>query len=470
MIIKKMIIDTKNKKKTIKNIFNFIYFLRYLIIIFVLFTILFFLIPKFFNFNQKINTINQILTEKNQLSLIKTGDIKYEFFPHPMLEIENVSFTIKGIDKIFVSEKLILKINIASGYKIDDLRVKKIKFIDTAVQFSPQEIDKFILFLENNNGKIFSENLDITILKNKKDLLNINNINLKSTRSNFIEFDSFIAGYKIYGNFLNNKDKRLLNFKIKDLGINAKINFNKSNIKKFSDGEIKLKILKNNLIVNYIYDKKFIIKESRFKNQNTLLKFDGEFEFAPYFNFKINSYLKKIDYKKINFDLINRILNNKEMIKKINGNLKLNHNLKDKFLKQMLIDINLKNGEVDFQGTKIELNKGVLLIDALLKDLGEYKELKFILDLSLKNKNDLLKYLKIPPKNISSNLDLNLIGHYNINANKFYFDSVSKNKNSLNIDKIKFIKENLEKNLRKFKDNHDSSGLSRLLKEFIESI
>ena len=77
------------------NIFKFFFFLRYLFAIFLIFTSLFFLIPKFFNFENKQETIKAHLLKYYDLEIKDYNNIEYQIFPFPNLSIQNVDLKIK---------------------------------------------------------------------------------------------------------------------------------------------------------------------------------------------------------------------------------------------------------------------------------------------------------------------------------------------------------------------------------------
>ena len=81
--------------KTIHNkyskFFKFFFFLRYVFSIFLIFTFLFFLIPKFFNYEKKQEIIAEYLVNYYDLQLNDYSSIKFKVFPFPNLFIENIN-------------------------------------------------------------------------------------------------------------------------------------------------------------------------------------------------------------------------------------------------------------------------------------------------------------------------------------------------------------------------------------------
>ena len=93
-----MIINDIRKKKFIKKIISFIYYLRYLIFIFIFAIILLFTAPKLFNFVDKIDDLNDVLKNRHGFTIKNQGHIEYKIFPQPNLEIKDTNIS---IDKQF---------------------------------------------------------------------------------------------------------------------------------------------------------------------------------------------------------------------------------------------------------------------------------------------------------------------------------------------------------------------------------
>ena len=71
--------------------FKFVFFLRYLFVIFFVATVLFFIIPQFFDYKKKEETIKNYLFKTYDIEIKKLDNIKYDFFPLPQLKIKNLA-------------------------------------------------------------------------------------------------------------------------------------------------------------------------------------------------------------------------------------------------------------------------------------------------------------------------------------------------------------------------------------------
>ena len=86
------------------NIFKFFFFLRHVFIIFLISITLFLSIPKFFNYEKKIDIINEYLINHYNLELIDYKNIEYKILPYPNLSINELNIRFKNKDlKILIS-------------------------------------------------------------------------------------------------------------------------------------------------------------------------------------------------------------------------------------------------------------------------------------------------------------------------------------------------------------------------------
>ena len=72
------------------NVFKYFFFLRYFLIIFLISLSLFVSIPKFFDYNKKAPLIKNFILQNYNLKIEKFGNIKFNVFPTPNLEVQNV--------------------------------------------------------------------------------------------------------------------------------------------------------------------------------------------------------------------------------------------------------------------------------------------------------------------------------------------------------------------------------------------
>ena len=394
-----MIINTLRKTNFVKKILNFIFYLRYLILIFIISIILLLTIPKLFKYVNKISELNKILKNQHGFIIRDTDEIKYNIFPFPNLEMKNA---IISIDEQFLNLKvknLKIYINFKSIYVPDEIFLKKIKF----------------------SGNFLGEN--------------INGYYIPKSKVNF------------------------LYLQIKNLGFESKIYLNNKIKLPKSSGSMKLKILDDNLLINYDYDQNFEFRDSVYKNKDINANLRGYFDLNPFFYFNMFVDIKKINIKNLKFTKIYKILIEEISRNKLNGEVFITHKTK-KIIKESISennkfnmifkngDIILKNSAFNFAGFKTKLNFH-------LKRYTTYKELEYELFLETDNINKFFKIISFRKDNKMREIKADITGKINLDAQKYYFDNVTINKKKIE-----------EKNLVKLKDYFDKNFVNYFNKEF----
>ena len=102
------------------------------------------------------------------------------------------------------------------------------------------------------------------------------------------------------------------------MGVSSKLNIDGYTKDTGFDGLLKGKILKSQFKLNFSYDNKTIeINEFFFRNKKISFKSEGNLKFIPYFKTNLVSRIIDIDTKLLSQLEINRIINSKDFIKKI---------------------------------------------------------------------------------------------------------------------------------------------------------
>ena len=113
--------------------FNFFFYLRYLFAIFLVSTSIFFLIPKFFDYEKKQDYIKKYLYSFYNLELENFNDIKFNILPLPNLLIQNANLKIKDETIKIKSKNVNIFLNLKSIYNYKSLKIKKIHLKDNKV-------------------------------------------------------------------------------------------------------------------------------------------------------------------------------------------------------------------------------------------------------------------------------------------------------------------------------------------------
>ena len=166
----------KNIHNKYSTLFKFLFFLRYLFGIFFISVVLFLSIPQFFDFKKKDKFIKDYLLESYGLKLLKYENIKYNVFPLPNLEIQNVSTSIKADIIQMDVTSLNIYPKLLNIYDYEDFEANKIVFIKNKILLEEKNLKHLIEYISNLKNKLVFKNLDLKIDKNKSPLINLNNI------------------------------------------------------------------------------------------------------------------------------------------------------------------------------------------------------------------------------------------------------------------------------------------------------
>ena len=338
--------------KTIHNKYNkffkFFFFLRYVLIIFLISSSLFFLIPKFIDYEKKEDTIKTFISKNYNLDIDSYSSIQFNVLPLPNLSIKNVKFRLKKKPIDLNSKEINLFLNLKSIYNYNRLNTKKIYFLNSDVFLKTRDVKDFIIYLNNFDKKVKIENLNIDLISNNSSLVKIKKINFSNYgyKRNYLTGEIFDKNFKMS---LKNNNQNL-NFYILDTGIEANIKFNNKEFIEPLIGSAKINFLNNYLKFDFNYrNKNLEIDKSNFKNKDLSLIFDSAVSLKPFFNINSNIQILDIDQNILDKISLEKIIKNKNIIKKINGNVSINFKNKKfyfNFIENLSMNLNLEHGRL----------------------------------------------------------------------------------------------------------------------------
>ena len=399
----------KNIHNKYSTLFKFLFFLRYLFGIFFISVVLFLSIPQFFDFKKKDKFIKDYLLESYGLKLLKYENIKYNVFPLPNLEIQNVSTSIKADIIQMDVTSLNIYPKLLNIYDYEDFEANKIVFIKNKILLEEKNLKHLIEYISNLKNKLVFKNLDLKIDKNKSPLINLNNIFFSNYGydKNIIRGNLFDKKFKI----LISDDYNRISFKLLKTGITADIKFNEIKKNSIINGVFKSKLLNSKLKFDFNYDeKKFTIYNSYFRSKNLSFSNESEIIYQPFFYlhsfFEIEDInvgiLKNIDIKKN--------LASKEFIKKINTKNEINFKSK-KFSQSLIDDLNLDisiaYGKLVYF-KKFSISNNFFTCSGDINLLEEYPILYFDCSVKSTDKKKLLKKFSIKYKNKNELFNINV--------------------------------------------------------------
>ncbi len=451
--------------------FKFVFFLRYLFLIFFVSLVLFLVIPYFFDYKKKEEIIKLYLTKNYSLEIQKLDHIKYQFFPVPQLILDNISGNFYSKEKNLKTEKLILYPKLLSLYNYKNFDLNKVKFDNSRLNIESEKIILITKSLINLKKKFNFDNLDLTITDKKNKVISFKKINLLNYgyKKNKIEGEVFNRKFKVN----LEEDLSNINFKLLNTGISVDLSLLKKQQSNKLFGEIRGKILNSKFKFNFNYDTKiFVIDNFFFRGQDLAFESDGKLELKPYFESNFNSKIKNINPSiLLNID-IERLLNFRDVIKRLNIINKITYNSK-KFSKNLIdeayISSKLSFGRLSFT-KKFLISKSIIKCQSDINLLNEFPIIYFKCKINSSDKKELLKQIGVDYKNKNETLDLNFSGNLNIFNNKINFDNIIMNNNyTAPEEDLKYFKDKFENIVinKKFQNIFDLQKIKKFMKEIV---
>ena len=426
--------------------FKFVFFLRYLFLIFFVAMVLFLSIPGFFDYEKRKSVIKNYLYQNYGLKITYMERIEFKALPVPNLEIKNLSTNFFSDDVVIKSKKLTLYPKLLSIYNYDNFSVRKIKLENNNIDTSLKNIKNLSNTIFNLKKKIFLKNLNIVLKNNEDKIFEIKKINYLNYgyKKNIIIGEIFDQKFKI------KLDEKLeeVRLNLPNMGVSSKLNIDRRTKDSGLDGLLKGKILKSQFKLNFSYDNKTIeINEFFFRNKKISFKSEGNLNFIPYFETDLVSRIIDIDTKLLSKLEINRILNSKNFIKKINLKKKImfksktfNNNLID----ELNLDMNLAYGRLNIL-KNFKISSSLFTCKNNLNLFEDFPIFYFNCSIDTSDKKKLLKKIKIEYKNKREPFYLEVKGNLNVLNNKVNFEDIKlRSGYKASEDDLKYFKSTFE--------------------------
>ena len=405
--------------------FKFVFFLRYLLLIFFIATVLFLSIPGFFDYEKREPVIKNYLYQNYGLKIKDMESVEYKALPIPSLQIKNLDTNFFSDNILIKSQQLTLYPKLFSIYNYDNFSVKRIKLENNYIETNLENIKYLSSSILNLKKKVLFKNLNIILKNEENKIFEIKKINYL----NYGYQKDIIIGEIFKQKFKIKLDENLkeINLNLPNTGVSSKLNIDKNTNETSFDGVLKGKILRSQFKLNFSYDKKIIeMNEFFFRNKKISFKSEGSLKFIPYFKANLATRIIDIDTQLLSNLDIDKIINSKDFIKKINLNKKII--FKSKKFNKGLID------ELDF---KINLTYGRLNTVKNFKifnsnfscksNINLFEEFPiFYFDCSIDSldKKKLLKKIGIKYENKNEPFNLEVKGNLNVLNNKVNFEHV----------------------------------------------
>ena len=428
------------------TLFKFIFFLRYLFGIFFISVVLFLSIPHFFDFKKKDGVIKNYLLVNYGLKLNKYENIKYNSFPRPKLEIKNADLGIEknsiriNVKTISVYPKLI---NI---YNYENFKANKIILNKNKILLSDSDLKILFDYVYNIKNQLTFQNLELRINRNNSSLISLKKIYFSNYgyNKNIVKGELFDKKFKIS----ISDNYNIINFKLFKTGIAGEINFNDIKKKSTISGIFKTKFLNSKLKFNFDYDdKKLKIYNSYFRSKDLFFRNESTITYQPFFSSSTIFKVEEINTKLLKDINIDKILNSKDLIKKINTKNEINFKSKKfskNFIDDLNLNINLAYGRLNYS-KKILISGNFFTCQGDINLLEEYPILYFDCSIISKNKKQLLKEFLFKYKNKNELFELKANGNINILNNKINFKNITMNQDyEATKEDLKYFKQSFE--------------------------
>ncbi len=434
--------------KTIHNkfsrFFKFIFFLRYLFTIFFVSIAAFLIIPNFFNYEKRTEVIKSHLLKNYNIEVKKHEKISFEALPLPKILVKNALINFENSENNLRVKNFKIFPKFISIYNYDNFDSNKIFLEDSKITLEALEIKPFVKNFLNQKKKIILKNLELNISDKNKSVFKFKNIRYSNFGYDKNSITGIVFGKKVKIKIENEFEN--INFKILNSGVIININFLAKQKENLISGILKSKILNTNLKFNFDYDiKKVKIYNSYLRSKNISLNGESLIILKPFLDFYSKFNIEEINpqiIKKINFD---KLLNYKNLIKKINSKNEINLEPK-KFSQDFINDLNLKidlaYGRLNYI-KKISINEGLFKCKGNINLLDEFPLLFFDCSIILKDKKKFLKKFSIRAKT-SESLDLKAKGNLSLVNKKINFKSVLLNDVISSKEDLKFYNNSFE--------------------------
>ncbi len=450
--------------------FRFIFFLRYLLLIFIISITIFLILPNFFNYEKRAQAIKNYLLENYNYEINDYDSIKYKSFPSPTLSINNVEGNIKSSKARLFVQNLKLKPKLISIYNFNNFQLNKIYLSDISISQDISDFKTLKKFLFSQKKKFNLINLNLKLKDNNNSLVEIKKIKFSNYgySRDLIEGEIFDKKFKLKIN--ENFDK--IDFKLINSGFSSEINFDNNENANLLSGIFKSKILNTNIKFNFIYnDFKLKILNAYFRSKNLSFNNESLIVLKPFLFINSDIVIEDLNLNIIKNLKLDKIIEFKDMIKKINGKNNINF-LSKKFTRGLIEDLNLN---IELAYGRINYKKNFSISDNFIDCRGninlleEFPLLFFECSLISENIEKFLNEFSIKRKLKVKNLKVDVEGNLNIFNKKINFTKILINdEDNTTKEDLKYYKETFETYL--FDKNFIEIFSYKKIKEFLIEI
>ena len=404
---------------------------------------LYFTIPTFYNYENFDKEIQKRVSKDFKLNLKNISNVTYLILPTPHFLIEecDIYFSNDSNEKILKAKHLKINLFSKNFHKKEKIEFKSISLNKVDLDLKFVDIKNFYKHLKNNISKpIYVYNTNIFFRDKNNEIISISKIRKLQY---FFDFQNKTKKLNIFGNLFGSNFKfdwtknfsnpyiTLSNINFDNPNLNISNEFNRES-KVFTKAETKISFLRNNLDLNYTFNKdKIELTDDKRKLINHS-KLAGTITLEPFF-FDLNLILSGIRIQTVFENLFSNLHKTNQSINfNFNGNLKINLNeINNRLFENLVININFLDEKISLNNSSLNLKKigKINFSDPSIYQKNQKLFIKSKIKFDIEDQQELYKRFLIPRQN---RIDLNKVYfevEYNVDDGNYFLSNINFNKN-----------------------------------------
>ena len=417
-------------------------FLGFVAVVFL--TLVYFLIPTFFNKNIIQTEIKNQIFQKYGIDVKFNNKISYNLFPKPNFSSKNLS-VLNNDNKIAEVKNFKIFISFKNFFKINQIKSQDLIFDKADFNIRKKDLNFFnnLMNIEPNKNKILIKKSNVFFRGKNDEVLFINQIQNSSIYFDLKNLENvYISKNKVFNvpyKFIvrNNKLNEKLSFKLTSNKLVLKIENETDYSKQNNEGKLKVTFKNKNNIFSYEKEE----NKLNFNLKDTNKNYNGLLEFKPFYLESNLNYqaLKLKDFANPFLVEIfkSQIFNNENLNANINFNVKNVYDF-DRF-SDLFLKLKIEQGNMIFSNSEISWkeNLNLSLVDSHLNFDDDKINLNGKMVINIKDQDDFYKSFQIA-KDLRKDLkNIEFDFNYDFNENKIYFDNLRiNNKSNKKLDRF----------------------------------